>query len=137
MKNIGSKDEVWKKMAKHTAGGLTIKDLKVNNKGKVVSAKKSMLAKQNNYLGVHQKGGDVVTDYLAEQGSDFLKNAKKAGISLLQNRSKKVIDDLANMAGGSGVPDGSGMKKRSKKQKKEEEGDGIFSGILGDRKSVV
>ena len=59
MKNTGSKDEVWKGIAKHTAGGLTKKDLILNKKGKVVSAKKSMLAKKNNNLGEHQNKIEV------------------------------------------------------------------------------
>jgi len=50
VKKTGSKEEVWHGTCKQTSGGLTKQDLMVNKAGKVVSRRKSELARKNNYL---------------------------------------------------------------------------------------
>jgi len=50
MRTIGSRRQVMNKTAKRTRGGLTIKNLKLNKRGRIVSIKKSKLAKKNNRL---------------------------------------------------------------------------------------
>ena len=47
---VGTKREVFKGQAKHTPGGLTKKDLLVNKFGKIVSKRKSQLAKRSNTI---------------------------------------------------------------------------------------
>jgi hypothetical protein len=49
-KTIGSRAEVWHGSAKHTAGGLTKKDLFKNKAGRIVSKKKHFSAKKDNRL---------------------------------------------------------------------------------------
>jgi hypothetical protein len=51
MKQTGSRAQVMAGTAKHTSGGLTKGDLKVSRDGKIVSRRKSELAKRNNPLG--------------------------------------------------------------------------------------
>lgn len=46
MKATGTKEDVWANVALRTGGGLTKADLTLNAKGKVVSLKKSLLAKR-------------------------------------------------------------------------------------------
>jgi hypothetical protein len=47
MQNVGSRASVMYGMAKKTSGGLTKDDLMYNEKGKIVSKKKSMMARKN------------------------------------------------------------------------------------------
>lgn len=47
IKNKGSKEEVYNGLAKCTAGGLELKDLIINDKGKIISKKKHELGKKN------------------------------------------------------------------------------------------
>ena len=51
MKTTGTRKEVMNREAKKTSGGLTRKDLKVNKQNKIVSKKKSELAKREDRLG--------------------------------------------------------------------------------------
>lgn len=46
-KKVGSKLEVWNRVAEKTAGGLKIVDLVKNKRGKIVSKKQSESAKKN------------------------------------------------------------------------------------------
>ena len=50
MKTVGSKQEVWRGVAKKTSGGLEKKDLMKNKRGKIVSRAKHALALKNNIL---------------------------------------------------------------------------------------
>ena len=45
-KAVGSRREVWNGTAHHTSGGLTRVNLKKNKRGRLVSKKKSKMAKQ-------------------------------------------------------------------------------------------
>ena len=47
MERVGSRASVMYGLAKMTAGGLTKKDLMYNDKGKIVSKKKSKMARKN------------------------------------------------------------------------------------------
>jgi hypothetical protein len=47
---FGTRDEVWKRTAYKTAGGLTIQDLMINKHGKIVSRKKFIAEKDGNRL---------------------------------------------------------------------------------------
>lgn len=47
---VGSRAQVFHGTAKHTAGGLTKKDLKQNKNGEIVSVKKSLQAKKDKRL---------------------------------------------------------------------------------------
>lgn len=60
IKTIGTKNEVYRGIAKHTAGGLKKENLKKNNSGKVVSKNASAAAKKNNNL--------VKAGYVTEKG---------------------------------------------------------------------
>lgn len=53
--SVGSKADVYAGLAKHTSGGLTRKDLKLNRRGKVVSKKQYAAGKRaaRLYLGIH------------------------------------------------------------------------------------
>ena len=57
---IGSRVQVWHGTAHHTSGGLTRKDIKMNKWGRLVSVKKSRVAKTERRL---EKAG-----YFAEKG---------------------------------------------------------------------
>ena len=58
MERVGSRASVMYGLAKMTAGGLTKKDLMYNDKGKIVSKKKSRMARKNFKGGNRkQKGG--------------------------------------------------------------------------------
>lgn len=50
MKTEGSRAEVYHGSAKHTSGGLTKSDLKMNKRGSIVSVKASNRAKKENQL---------------------------------------------------------------------------------------
>ena len=50
MMSVGSRAQVMHGTAKHTSGGLTRKDLKMNKWGRIVSKAKSMKAKKENRL---------------------------------------------------------------------------------------
>ena len=50
MKAVGSRAEVMHHKAHHTPGGLTKKHLKYNKWGRIVSVKKSMMAKKEKRL---------------------------------------------------------------------------------------
>jgi hypothetical protein len=55
VKSVGSRAEVMHGTAKHTSGGLTKKHLKYNKYGRIVSAKKSTMAKKNKTLKKWEK----------------------------------------------------------------------------------
>lgn len=50
MKTEGSRAEVFHGNAKHTSGGLTSSDLKLNKRGEIVSIKKSQIASREKRL---------------------------------------------------------------------------------------
>jgi hypothetical protein len=51
MKTHGTRRQVWNKTAQSTRHGLKRSDLRINKKGKLVSAKKQRLAKKKSNLG--------------------------------------------------------------------------------------
>lgn len=57
---VGSRRQVWHGTAQHTPGGLTKRDIKMNKWGRLVSVKRSMLAKKEKRL---EKAG-----FFAEKG---------------------------------------------------------------------
>ena len=60
MQTFGSRAQVWHNNAKMTRGRLTKKDLKKNKRGRIVSIKKSNMAKKNKTLkkaGYYTKKG--------------------------------------------------------------------------------
>ncbi len=70
MKKVGSRAQVMHGTAKHTSGGLTKTDLKYNKWGRIVSRKKSTMAKKTRRL---EKAG-----YKAKKGSFGVVKTKKA-----------------------------------------------------------
>lgn len=70
MKQIGSRASVMHGTAHHTSGGLTKSDLKYNKWGRIVSRKKSALAKKTRRL---EKAG-----YKAKKGSFGVVKTRKA-----------------------------------------------------------
>jgi hypothetical protein len=70
MKKIGSRAQVMHGSAHHTSGGLTKTDLKYNKWGRIVSRKKSTMAKKTRRL---EKAG-----YKAKKGSFGVVKTKKA-----------------------------------------------------------
>ncbi len=74
MLTVGSKAQVYHGTAKHTAGGLTKKDLVMNKRGRIVS-KKQMAAGKKAITRLRKAG------YVAKKGTFklFTKKAKKAG----------------------------------------------------------
>ena len=76
-KKTGTRQEVMNGIAKMTGGGLRKKDLKINNKGKIVSKKLSKIAKEINNLQIG--GGDTVQFVIEDMNRslmDFLKEAE-------------------------------------------------------------
>ena len=69
-KAIGSRAQVMHNTAHHTSGGLTKRDLKYNKWGRIVSKKRSTLAKKTRRL---EKAG-----YKAKKGSFGVIKTKKA-----------------------------------------------------------
>lgn len=70
-KAIGSRAQVMHNTAHHTSGGLTKRDLKYNKWGRIVSKKRSTLAKKTRRL---EKAG-----YKATKGKFGVKKVKKGG----------------------------------------------------------
>jgi hypothetical protein len=70
-KTIGSRAQVIHGTAHHTSGGLTKRDLKYNKWGRIVSKKRSALAKKTRRL---EKAG-----YKATKGKFGVKKIKKGG----------------------------------------------------------
>jgi hypothetical protein len=70
MKKVGSRAQVMHGSAHHTSGGLTKTDLKYNKWGRIVSRKKSTMAKKTRRL---EKAG-----YKAKKGSFGVVKTKKA-----------------------------------------------------------
>ena len=70
-KAVGSRAQVMHNTAHHTSGGLTKRDLKYNKWGRIVSKKRSTLAKKTRRL---EKAG-----YKATQGKFGVKKVKKGG----------------------------------------------------------
>ena len=70
-KAIGSRAQVMHNTAHHTSGGLTKRDLKYNKWGRIVSKKRSTLAKKTRRL---EKAG-----YKATKGKFGVKKIKKGG----------------------------------------------------------
>jgi hypothetical protein len=70
IKAVGSRAQVMHGTAAHTSGGLTKRDLKMNKWGRIVSRKKSTLAKKTRRL---EKAG-----YKAKKGSFGVVKVKKA-----------------------------------------------------------
>lgn len=68
---IGSRAQVMHGTAHHTSGGLTKRDLKYNKWGRIVSKKRSTLAKKTRRL---EKAG-----YKATKGTFGVKKVKKGG----------------------------------------------------------
>lgn len=78
MKNEGSRAEVMHGKAMRTSGGLTKKELKYNKQGRIVSKKKSQIAKQDKRLekaGYKTKKGEFGSFYV----SPTKKRSKKKG----------------------------------------------------------
>ena len=69
-KAIGSRAQVMHNTAHHTSGGLTKRDLKYNKWGRIVSKKRSTLAKKTRRL---EKAG-----YKATKGTFGVKKVKKS-----------------------------------------------------------
>ncbi len=67
---VGSRAQVMHGTADHTSGGLTKKDLKMNKWGRIVSRKKSTMAKKTRRL---EKAG-----YKAKKGSFGVVKTRKA-----------------------------------------------------------
>ncbi|NBR61298.1 hypothetical protein EB118_05240 [bacterium] len=55
VKAVGSRAQVMNGTARHTSGGLTKKHLKYNKYGRIVSTKKSMMAKKSKTLKKWEK----------------------------------------------------------------------------------
>ncbi len=70
-RKIGSRAQVMHGTAHHTTGGLTKRDLKYNKWGRIVSKKRSTLAKKTRRL---EKAG-----YKATKGKFGVKKVKKGG----------------------------------------------------------
>jgi hypothetical protein len=70
-KAVGSRAQVMHNTAHHTSGGLTKRDLKYNKWGRIVSKKRSTLAKKTRRL---EKAG-----YKATKGKFGVKKVKKGG----------------------------------------------------------
>jgi hypothetical protein len=70
IKAVGSRAQVMHGTAAHTSGGLTKSDLKMNKWGRIVSRKKSAMAKKTRRL---EKAG-----YKAKKGSFGVVKTKKA-----------------------------------------------------------
>jgi hypothetical protein len=70
-KKVGSRAQVMHNTAHHTSGGLTKRDLKYNKWGRIVSKKRSTLAKKTRRL---EKAG-----YKATKGKFGVKKVKKGG----------------------------------------------------------
>jgi hypothetical protein len=68
---VGSRAQVMHNTAHHTTGGLTKRDLKYNKWGRIVSKKRSTLAKKTRRL---EKAG-----YKATKGKFGVKKVKKGG----------------------------------------------------------
>ena len=78
MKTEGSRAEVMHGKAMRTSGGLTKKELKYNKQGRIVSKKKSQIAKQGKRLekaGYKTKKGEFGSFYV----SPTKKRSKKKG----------------------------------------------------------
>jgi hypothetical protein len=78
MKTEGTRAEVMHGTAQRTSGGLTKKDLKYNKSGRIVSKKKSQLAKNDKRLekaGYKTKKGEFGSFYV----SPTKKRSKKKG----------------------------------------------------------
>jgi hypothetical protein len=70
-RKVGSRAQVMHNTAHHTTGGLTKRDLKYNKWGRIVSKKRSSLAKKTRRL---EKAG-----YKAKKGSFGVVKTKKGG----------------------------------------------------------
>jgi len=70
-RKVGSRAQVMHNTAHHTSGGLTKRDLKYNKWGRIVSKKRSTLAKKTRRL---EKAG-----YKATKGTFGVKKVKKGG----------------------------------------------------------
>lgn len=70
-RKVGSRAQVMHGTAHHTSGGLTKRDLKYNKWGRIVSKKRSTLAKKTRRL---EKAG-----YKATKGKFGVKKSKKGG----------------------------------------------------------
>jgi hypothetical protein len=70
-RKVGSRAQVMHNTAHHTTGGLTKRDLKYNKWGRIVSKKRSTLAKKTRRL---EKAG-----YKATKGKFGVKKVKKGG----------------------------------------------------------
>jgi hypothetical protein len=73
-KKVGSRAEVIHGNAAHTSGGLTKRDLKYNKWGRIVSKKRSALAKKTRRL---EKAGYKATK--GKFGVEKIKKGKKGG----------------------------------------------------------
>ena len=76
MRAVGSRLQVFKGKAKKTSGGLKKSQLKKNSVGKIVSKKKSVLAKKSSNLKAH-----------------LVKRNKKKPKKKLKKKPKKKPDD--------------------------------------------
>lgn len=70
-RKVGTRAQVMHNTAHHTSGGLTKRDLKYNKWGRIVSKKRSSLAKKTRRL---EKAG-----YKATKGKFGVKKVKKGG----------------------------------------------------------
>lgn len=146
MKIVGDKEEVYRGLAKHTAGGLTKKDLKVNKQGKVVSARKSAVAKKQDNLGlkgsgmrkkrVAGKGSGIFSGILssmglgvpASRGGKRARPRKQRGKGMLGDLIDREMAGVSRLTGlmdpakvvaamGKGIPVSRGGKRKVRKSK--------------------
>ena len=68
-KKSGTRHEVMSGIAKMTGGGLRKKDLKINNKGKIVSKKLSKIAKERNNLQIG--GGNTIQFNISDRSKSL------------------------------------------------------------------
>lgn len=83
MKTIGDRREVFNGKAIKTRGGLTVKDLKRNNSGKIVSVLKSDMAHQEKYNPLMKQ------NLLVTEGSGVFGVQQMRGGALKKKRTKK------------------------------------------------
>ncbi len=90
MKTIGSRLEVLRGDAHHTAGGLTIKDLKVSKSSdEIVSKKKASQGKKNAWAKATAKArAELIKDGVIEKGEMVLFNQGPKGKKLYELAKK-------------------------------------------------
>ena len=99
-KKSGTRHEVMSGIAKMTGGGLRKKDLKINNKGKIVSKKLSKIAKERNNLQIG--GGDTIQFSISDRSKSlkyFLEKFVSKGQWNINNKITEIyLDAIDNGA---------------------------------------